>query len=830
MITLLEEIERASPSDTYMLMDGDCVRAVLHSVSSAVQLPRTQHPDDPYRMYITADTKQVYAWNAAAGMYTAQANPTVPALTVKDTDTGRVDDTGIITFSNAVVTQGDDVGKAVVSVNPLFIQGDTDPAGVPAPTLTLRSPLRVSSRASGAMLEIRHDAFEPMHDPSYLAYLSTPVSFRGKGTFWFDNEVTPAGPYILTDSVHRSYGIQEADDSDPATSGGTNYLIAFRVDLDGVAPSAGAIRLHLQALDGLGNPTGYLLDANGNPVGVERQYKPHDNLGVLDVLAVVNAGAVKQFSCGIEHTFTSPLPITTRAGSYTGLLIQALGPTAKTGPALQQFELDTAKVVNYRAVVYGPDRASLDWDKAHPFGIEDVDAGTVYTTAGGLFIHPDQRTHVITDSAGLTATSSAIDPAGFIFGKVFPTDETHSLRGSSITASVIAQTNTSAYRVAMLKWVGDPHEYNPNIGQRNAVSGLMEYSTGWSEVSNVLMPKNTGMDATSCTYKATVPTDAVNYAVVMYPEVAATPLAFKVFQFDVAVDTPVSGYFLYASAQLSEVVLANSEEHARLSMPIPAGYNALRYTLNATPSTGIPLPVGTVASGKADVVIDTSINRISGYAGEGAIKFLKASTVTVATSVQVYPGENVPANTGATVQLWYSRVKADGTFIKIPESEFTTHLGASALPSILDIPKFTIPVAAGERIALFGLSNMADGAFLRGDMKSAPLIQTNLTVDVAVTVPVDDPFKGMDLSAFTAIHRNRLVVTKDFKNQASAIIPVVIPAGATMSVLEVVKLSTDGSVRPVAKLDYVYHTDTKILNVSFGETVLDGRITIGVYL
>ncbi|MES1923618.1 hypothetical protein MHBO_005223, partial [Bonamia ostreae] len=138
--------------------------------------------------------------------------------------------------------------------------------------------------------------------------------------------------------------------------------------MKGNAPSDGFARLYLynHSIDPF-NPTGYLLDKNGQPMAVERHYKNGQELGILDIIGVVNAKGLQEFTVHVVDSFTNDIiQLTDRTEGATGLMIQAITSEEKTGHGLLQFENDTSQNIEFSSHYLGVDRMSLDWINSRP--------------------------------------------------------------------------------------------------------------------------------------------------------------------------------------------------------------------------------------------------------------------------------------------------------------------------------------------------------------------------------------------------------------------------------------------------------------------------------
>ncbi|MGL5729256.1 MAG: hypothetical protein ACRCYD_15565, partial [Plesiomonas sp.] len=210
------------------------------------------------------------------------------------------------------------------------------------------------------------------------------------------------------------------------------------------------------------------------------------------------------------------------------------------------------------------------------------------------------------------------------------------------------------------------------------------------------------------------------------------------------------------------------------------------------------------------------------------LEFKADGKVTITTALRMWNEKNA----SAAVMFWYELVEVGqqrGTMIDASKGVFTVHVGAQA--TLFYMPTFSIGVTAGQRMILRVTGDGPDCAFLQSVSPSAPMLYTTVIFDEFATAGgADDPFAGIDMSQFTNSYPAGMTVTKDVANVASVVIPIDIPDDVNVVVLGAIKEMADLTVRPVTKLDWSYSNTQKRLTVSFGETVLVGRVTMGFYL
>lgn len=712
--------------------------------------------------------------------------------------------------------------------------------------LIVEPPLQVDDTPTGentAKLYLKHDAFEPMHKPGFLAYLKEDTAIIGKvqpdtpltanahhdGVLWFDDVVVPTGAYLSSNMATKTYSIEEADELDPNVSGGTDYLIAYRVHMKGVAPTDGFVRIYLYNTNV--NPfqsKGILEDKNGNLMAVERHYKAGEELGLLDIISVVNAKGSQPFTCHIVDNFGGDLVmLTDRTEGSTGLLIQALTKDSKTGNALQQFELDTAQNIEFSSHYLGMDRMVLGYAVARDETPISYIAGKNFISNDGLaLINPNGlKTGVV--NKHLIIEDDGVNLCDFNWGKVFSAEETQLLRGKEVNLTTILTDKENAYKVALMKWTGIPDKYTREIfTTRNNDEPV--FQTGWTKVDELFISEDVVSGDHTETKTFTVPTDANNYAVIIYPNTAQQPMILKLKEFELDVDAPFIGYIIHAPEMLNEQHLNYNPEYKELVQD-NQGYASLRYTINDNEQ---PCPVGEFKKGLADVELDPSINKVVGSGargGEGAIVFKSDGDVIINTQLSI--SSEKATGTNSVIKFWYAKVVGeDGkeVYDKITKSEATFDVAGGAKNAIYRIPSFEIAVNAGDKLALRMQGDSTDSAYLQCNSPKIPMVSTKLNFKELI-VGEDVGGTGVDLSGFTLAPKIVEYGIYKFLEKQNIDINVDIPSDVEASVLAVQEMTNDYKIRPISNVDYQYNPITHIWSFDFG-SVKSGQVIIGFYV
>lgn len=815
---------------------------------------------------------------AAAVVTVTPATPGISGIDVDDGATTISDATGIsftgatvggasggtatvnITSTNQGITVRDEVGQATGITDLQFVGGEltssppqasfkipTDWSTHGNPTasgkghkVSVRNNLQVYSDPNvtdGVILEVKPGSYELMHAPGFLAYLKDEEEVIGqmdddyeyhKGGVWFDDIRVLGNPYIATDRVNKTYGIQEWDDKDPNITGGNNFIVAFIAHFKGTAPTNGTIRIALVNKDAKpGDPDkGFFKDVNDNVMVAETHYKADAKLEPLLLTGIVNAKGLKEFGCVVSSTFDQgDVVLEDPTEGPTGLLIQAIGVDRQASVALSTFELDNDISITWSSHYLGVDRMMLS-----PY--LRVDQPVVSYTAGTHAIANDGWRVINTNglksgvqSGHLIIQDDGVNICDFNAGMIFSAEETVMLRGKQEKVTVTLTDKQNGYTAALMKWTGKPDEYTKTIYTSRS-NGTPIWETNWSQVDTLFISEDVVSGDHTVDKTFTIPSDANNYALILYPTTAQKPIALKLKEFKSDVVTPFIGYVEHYPEWGYEKHLVFSEEHKSFKQD-NQGYASLRYTINNTPANGLPMPCGIPDKGTADITIDTSVNQVSGSGakgGEGAITFNADGEAYIATTLRISNEQISASNT----TFWWANVSPDGgTYTKIDDSESTFTVPAKSANGIFKMKPFRLTnIEQGSRIALRALTDSVDGAFIQSNSPKAPMVDVDIQFSKLVEDSGDDPDAVLDVTraareaAGDTIYTASLCGSANFTEASYAnIIFTDLPSGAMPHCIGAYKTLGNGIIKATVKMEEQFNPSTSTLTVSFGESV-----------
>ncbi|AUS01875.1 hypothetical protein NVP2044O_11 [Vibrio phage 2.044.O._10N.261.51.B8] len=670
-------------------------------------------------------------------------------LSVKDeagTDTLGID---TLVFESSIV-EPDNLDSKEIRVKPFMeftstsVSEEPQVNSVKANTVSVSYPLEVYAGANAeldAVVALAHGSLEMGHAPAYLAYAHSEIAIVGKeglsghhdGAVWFTDTVYPSNAFMSVDKPAKTISIQEADTLDPNVTGGTDYLVAFRIHMQGNAPDDGKVRIYLW--DTI--KKAYLKDVNGEPMGSQRLYKQGEELGYISVIGVVNAKGATTFTTHVMDDFVDDeLIISSRTEGASGVLVQALTSDEKTSPALLQFEQDTGQQIDFDSKYYGPNLITLNWMLQEGSPEFTAPAGSIKGLNDGSLLYAIGQTKM-----SIADKTLSLLTADFNLGKFINPDDTHLLKGKTIKAYTTMANPDGDIVMAMFKWTGAAGKATTKIyGSRNQGGGIVPVA-GWEQVEEDVIVANALGDFKEYSHNFTVPDDANELAIILYPSLGLTTDSIHIKGFNADVLNPFMGYIVKAPELYTEQHLKSNPQYAKLVQD-RQGYASLRYTLNNVPTSGVPMPVGMIKAGEANITIDDSVNEVVGSSargGEGAIKFGDEGRIVVKTELYIYPGESLPKGNKATARFWYASVSDDGqTFTKIDDSETSFLVTGGDLPSKCKMNPFGMDVKTGDRIVLFSLTDATDDAYISSNFTST-MLTTEINFEEIIAQGYDDP-------------------------------------------------------------------------------------------
>lgn len=564
--------------------------------------------------------------------------------------------------------------------------------------------------------DVAVDLILPTRGISYYACMDEPLEVVPKesGALFFDDELTHGGAYLEVDRIHKAYGIQETDDKDPNITGGSSFNIVAVAAMSGVAPSDGKVRLWIQALDQLRKPKGILTDENGNPMAVEKHYKAGDTLDRLVIDRFVNAKALTYFRVMVDNGFDDPLLLEDRTEGNTCLLIQESTKKSRTGEGGLQFQLDSGISLKSTRHYFGTGVITTSWLTQMTIPIADGTAGDASTMADGWGLNALSNLKAGVADGKIQILSNGTDIVDFDFHKIMSPEKTALLRGKALSVSFVGETPDCGFEVALMKWVGDG-KANPKIlaSRSNTVP---TFSQGWIKSESFFVSENVQGSQTIIN-DFTVPTDAKQFAVCIYPVNAQTPCTLRISKLQCDAKTPFTTH-IHAPTGVVEDRLFFKEGMQRFIQDND-GYSALRYTVNDTWSN---CPVG-FSKDQGDVTLNDKVQVIPGSSatgGEGALVFPNDGTADISVTFRVFNEQKDESLFTAKLV----NVTNAGTVTDIKADAVSVKIAGGSVGSIVTLRAKGINIKAKDMIGIQFKSGKKDGCYLQSNSRLNPLVET----------------------------------------------------------------------------------------------------------
>ncbi|AUR85102.1 hypothetical protein NVP1068O_12 [Vibrio phage 1.068.O._10N.261.51.F8] len=575
-----------------------------------------------------------------------------------------------------------------------------------------------------AMLSIDPRAYETQHGNACLVKLDMVQTVAGQHphAVYMTEEVVPTGEYFNLNAQGRGIDVQDSTGGDTAETGGQMTEVLVKVSFLDTAPEDGVVNVWLEYKD----PSDViakeiLLDVNGNPLAVGRHCNVGDTVGEFIIAGAFMAKATQPLKVMVETEFdvNSKItldPVNTMVclnqfsnGYETSVArIEFLRRAAiQITPAMQKFDnkmlslSDELKGVNQILTVIGVGDAG---DTLNEFGIQNL-------TSVGVKIENDTLT--VKDAGSL---------ADFYVDTLIDNTHTRMLRGKEVTSAITIANPDGAFEYEAYKWAGKPDHVTQVYSGRS--NDTITINDGWTVIKGVFIAEQVNGNAYGHVLTFDVPEDANNVLILVRPQLEQSPSTLELQEFDWGTSTDFTGYVEIERYKSREDHYRFDEAYGEYALN-NTGYQALRYTINNTPSTGNPMPVGVLLKGKAPIEIDNTVNQVSGSidpAHDGAIKFLKDGEASISKSYNLWDEQG----TDNTVTFWDVLIDTDGNETKIPESEktFTVKANTGAPGVVYSIPAYAVDVETGQRVGGRATSNKVDGAYVQSQNISEYIVQT----------------------------------------------------------------------------------------------------------
>lgn len=546
---------------------------------------------------------------------------------------------------------------------------------------------------------------------------------------YFSDKWSFTGMYLGEDMNDKAWTIQDGSMNDPNVTGGAAIRLGMYFEpLDNpIASEDGYVEL--KVIDLATNT--YLLDDEGNPVSVRRDYKATDVIGKELLLANVKATGQRKIAFEIDCSF--PNQIITSSGN-TAIYMQVIDKENTSGIAEMMFQIHTGYIISSTTRYYGFNIMNLAANLTKSKGEGTLSAGTNELMGNGLFISTVNTCKAKIENNQITLKDDGSALPVFTLGKLFDPLDTMELRLKVLNTTVKIQDKNNAFRYSLVKWTGQGEAKLPIItGYTNENPN---FAPGWVLVSNKFIAEDAVSGIHTDTNAFTVPDDARQIAVIIYPATSQIPTTLTLADFEVDVSPAFTKSIIQNTSHLSEKHLEIDKYVYRSITSTPNGYGGLRYTINVADTK---LPFGIISGGDDAIVNDRSWNTSGNkWNVEGDGVFKDDGKVTISYTAQVYCGESVPASGTSNCEIWLAKKQPDSSFVEVPNSKtmFTCEKSFTGAKTIQS-KEFTMDVKANDTFRMFAKSSVDDGCYLQSGTNGVPLLRLDIEYDEVIELSKD---------------------------------------------------------------------------------------------
>lgn len=611
-------------------------------------------------------------------------------------------------------------GQGVVQIKPYVTMRNegTSTGSSIAEDIEYQYPLRTASdpNVTGRASVYIDPMFFNKSGVSCYRYLDEDESItpNKEGAVWFGTQAVLEGGFLQVDKAKKLLGIQETDGKDPNTTDGSDFLMIYRIAMDGVAPSNGTVRIWVQEHNALGEPIDVAEDENGNLCGASRTYSKGDKLGVLQIVRFIKAKGLKNLSFMARNPFDNDLALGNRTNGNSCVVIQEVTDSFRTGPALQQFELDTQQNIPFTRHYLGAEHITLKEIVINDEAAVDIPAGTWSGLDDGWGVYARLPVTFSVQNNTIVAEQTGQNMADFVFFNLLTPQKTALVRGQSEKVSLTIKNEQGGFRLLLLKWTRNTQATTVKMTGRT--NNDPSFEDGWVVVENVGINENT-VDQT-VEHEFTIPTDAVQYAYALIPTTAQNPINMVLSSF---VGDIVNPYFSHVVER--PVIIENAMRYDDELYEFSQGvgyYYSLRYTVAADYR---PCPVGLKTKGGDALTIDPTVQVISGsqaVGGEGALVCAHDGVMQWTTNFLVLNEKEQDNVFNARLV----KIKPNGTKETIKDALLSVSIPAKSTGTHAELKTGKFKVNAGDKLGLDFSSNELDGCYLMSKEKASPLVHT----------------------------------------------------------------------------------------------------------
>jgi hypothetical protein len=416
-------------------------------------------------------------------------------------------------------------------------------------------------------------------------------------------------------------------------------------------------------------------------------------------------------------------------GANSCVLIQSVGKDYGVGKALLAFMAFTGYQVKMNNKYYGYNSLNLARTLIFPEPETEINNDVTYM-GDNTYLSVKTAAKVSISNNQLIVKDNNKDLPVFSLFKRYNRFDTFVCRGKNYKATVKITDKQNAFVVALMKYTGSENVApTPELVSYN--NDQPQFNAGWSISDKLFISE----DAVSGIHEATktfvVPTDAKEFAVIIFPNASQIPTTMVLNDFEGDITPWFNRMVITDSSHISEKYLEYQKDYAKFVVMTPAGDASYRYTYNKT-AGNIPLGI------KKGLALVSNNNA---WADPGASDPNKVQgdllaeadgIITIQYSGQAY-NETSTIN---EANFWAAKVAPDGSLTEVPNSRYSTTIEANRkIAKNIQSKSISFPIQQGESVRFLANSNIDDGFYLQSGTDGKPLFEVIINFKEMVGMP-----------------------------------------------------------------------------------------------
>lgn len=688
--------------------------------------PRTLTEDRYNGFWLPVDNETSYDW---FGVEQVQQF----ALSVTDDKNNAVLGVKSLNFKKATL---EDDGEGSVTVIPdgeegtSFVDGILGKEFVPKKVQSLDKTVRIAQFSPGVadfsvdLPHIKEGIFATL---GYSEPINT--NFHDQRPY-FIPRYSHTQRYIGVDLQDKGFTIQDGSTEDPNITGGAAYHFGMWFEPEGSAIATNDGYIELKVIDLMTKQ--YLVQSDGNVAAVRVEYKNGDKIKPELLIGTCIAKGQQKIAFEIDASFGDQI---ISASPYTAMFIQQVDKNAGTGLAELFFSNYIGYTIKGADRYYGYNLMNFAAALTKTKGVETLPAGQHELMGNGMFISAGSGSSInvaISDNK-LTVMGDGVSIPVFHVGQIFSKLSSYELRLKALATTVKIQDKNNAFVYSLMKWTKDSEATLPILTRYQNDQPI--FADGWVQVDKKFISEDAVSGIHTDSNAFTVPDDAKQIALIIYPAVSQIPTTMILADFEADVTPEFSVPTISSAFPVQEYHLKYFDYLYKSRVLTDPKYMGLRYTGNTADTK---LPFGIVSGGDGKLVNDRSWNTSGNtwdFEGDGLFK--SDGTVTFSYDIpSVYCGESVPDNGTSACEIWLGKKQPDGSFTEVPGSKVAfvvskDYKGAKHISS----GKFSVDVKSGDSFRLLFKADIDDGVYIQSGDNGIPLLQ--ITADFNELEPID---------------------------------------------------------------------------------------------